>query len=310
MSITVKTLVNDFKMECVSGKEGLNTMIENPQLTRPGIELAGLFDFFEDDRIQLFGSKEVTFFGWLNKEDQEIRVDMMFQPRPPAFIFTKHVDIPDVFKRKGEEYDVPILKSYSRTTELFSRLYQYLHGKLAPRKSLHATLVDINGVGVLIRGKSGVGKSEVALELVKKGHQLVADDRVDVYQREQGMLIGEAPDLLREYLEIRGIGIVNVVKLFGASAYREDKYISMIAELVPWDAHDDYDRLGLESQNETIFETEVPLVRIPVTAARSLPSLIEVAAMNVRLKSLGINMAEDFTSSISQVIETKNKNKK
>ncbi len=313
MSITVQTLVNDFKMEVVSGDNGLSSEILNPQLTRPGIELAGLFDFFENDRIQIFGSKEMTFFGWLNEEDQEIRVDMMFQRTPPAFLFSKHVDIPEVFKRKGVEYNIPILKSYTRTNELFSRLYQYLHAKLAPRKSLHATLVDINGVGVLLRGKSGVGKSEVALELVKKGHQLVADDRVDVYEREQGMLIGEAPDLLKEYLEIRGIGIVNVVKLFGASAYRGDKYVSMIAELVPWDNEEDYDRLGLESESETIFETEVPLVKIPITAARSLPSLVEVAAMNVRLRTLGINMAEDFTNNISREINaknSKNKNKK
>ncbi len=309
MSISVAKIVKDFDFEIISGEKGLTKKVENSQLTRPGIELAGLFDFYEHDRIQIFGSKEITFFGWLNEEDQEIRVHMLFEKKPPAFIFSKHVDIPDVFIRKGHEFQIPILKSQLRTSELFSRLYQYLFANLAPRKSIHGTLVDINGVGVLIRGKSGVGKSEVALELVRRGHQLVADDRVDVYQKEKGIVIGEAPKLLKEHLEIRGIGIVNVVKLFGASAFKEDKSVMLIVELIPWDEDQDYDRLGLDTTKEMLFETEISLVKIPITAARSVPSLVEVAAMNARLKFLGTNMAKDFTDAISKEIDAKNKHK-
>ncbi len=309
MGLIVNDLIAEFKLEIVSGESGLNTNIKNPQLTRPGIELAGLFDFFEDDRVQIFGSKEVTFFGWLSQEDQEIRVEMLFERQPPAFIFSKHVEVPDVFIRMGNKYNVPVLKSYLKTSELFSKLYQYLYGKLAPRKSIHGTLVDINGVGVIIKGKSGVGKSEVALELVRRGHQLVADDRVDVYQKEVGNLVGEAPKLLREHLEIRGIGIVNVVKLFGASAYKENKNIMLIVELMQWEDDVEYDRLGLDAQTETIFDTEVVSVKIPITAARSVPSLVEVAAMNARLKFLGTNMAKDFTDAISNEIKNKNTKK-
>ncbi len=310
MAVTVKQLVEDFGFSVHSGNKGLSTRIKNSQLTRPGIELAGLFDFFEHDRVQIFGSKEVTFFSRLDEEDQEIRVDMMFKKEPPAFVFSRHVEIPAVFLKKGDEYGIPVLKSRLRTSELFSTLYQYLFSKLAPRRSVHGTLVDINGVGVLIRGKSGIGKSEVALELVRRGHQLIADDRVDIFEREAGHIIGEAPDLLKEHLEIRGIGIVNVVRLFGASAYRRNKEVMLVVELVAWQEDTDYDRLGLDTRTEKFFETEVPFVEIPITAARSVPSLIEVAAMNTRLRHLGTDMALDFSRAVSHEIERKAKNRK
>jgi len=310
MHITIEELVKDYNMEVVSGKAGLENIVENSQLTRPGLELAGLFDFFEKDRIQIFGSKEVTFYGWLNEEDQNIRVDMLFERKPPAFIFSKHVEVPKLFIELGNHYNVPVLKSSMKTSELFSSLYQYLFAKLAPRKTMHGTLVDISGVGVLMRGKSGIGKSEVALELVRRGHQLVADDRVDYYEREIGNVIGEAPPLLAKHLEIRGIGIVNVVKLFGASAYKENKRIMLLIDLVSWEQENDYDRLGLNIQSEKLFETDVHHMTIPVTAARSVASLVEVAAMNARLHFLGTNMAKDFTDSLTREINDKTKARK
>ncbi|MFW5914052.1 MAG: HPr(Ser) kinase/phosphatase [Bacillota bacterium] len=309
MHITIEQLVNDYNMKVVSGKEGLSGKIEDSQLTRPGLELAGLFDFFEQNRVQIFGSKEVTFYGWLNDEDKNIRVDMLFQRRPPAFVFSKHVEVPDLFKHKGDEYGIPVLKSSMRTSELFSSLYQYLFAKLAPRRTLHGTLVDISGVGVLLRGKSGIGKSEVALELVRRGHQLVADDRVDYYEREIGNIIGEAPKLLAKHLEIRGVGIVNVVKLFGASAFKENKRIMLIVDLVSFEKDNDYDRLGLNIQTEKLFETDVTHMTIPVTAARSVASLVEVAALNARLHFLGTNMAKEFTDSLDNEIKEKLKKK-
>ena len=309
MYITIKQLVEDYSMEVISGNEGLNGKIEDPQLTRPGLELAGLFDFFEQNRVQIFGSKEVTFYGWLNDEDKDIRVDMLFKRRPPAFVFSKHVDVPERFKKKGDEYDIPVLKSSMRTSELFSSLYQYLFARLAPRRTMHGTLVDISGVGVLLRGKSGIGKSEVALELVRRGHQLVADDRVDYYEREIGNIIGEAPKLLAKHLEIRGVGIVNVVKLFGASAFKENKRIMLIVDLVSFEQDNTYDRLGLNIQKEKLFETDVTHMTIPVTAARSVASLVEVAALNARLHFLGTNMAKEFTDSLNTEISGKLKDK-
>lgn len=307
MSLTVRELILDYKngYTVVSGHTGLDNLITKPQVSRPGIELAGLFDFYECDRIQVMGSKEVAFFGWLNESDQEIRVDFLFQKRPPMFIFSLNAEIPDVFIRKGNDFSIPVVKVAKKTSALMSSLYQYLNSKMAERLSLHGTLVDISGVGVLIRGKSGLGKSETALELVRRGHQLVADDRVDVYQRELGIITGEAPEILREYLEIRGIGIVNVVKLFGAKAYKENKNIMLIVDLEHWDNTKDYDRLGLLDEKLLLFETSVPLIRIPVSEGRSIASLVEVAAMNQRLKHLGTNTAEEFVGIVDSKIKSK-----
>lgn len=305
MVLTAGQVVKDYKLDLISGEEGLDNIVSKPQVSRPGIELAGLFDFYEDDRIQVLGSKEVTFFGWLNQQDQEIRVDMLFQPKPPMFVFSKNAEIPEIFIRKGREYNIPITKSNKKTSALLSSLYQYLSATIAERQSIHGTLLDISGVGVLIRGKSGLGKSEVALELVRRGHQLVADDRVDVYQREMGVLVGESPQLLQKYLEIRGIGIVNVVKMFGAKAFKETKKIMLVIDLEPWDQHNEYDRLGLENHTIRFFDTDVAYVKIPISEGRNVASLVEAAAVNQRLKFLGENSAQEFSDALDLHLKNK-----
>lgn len=307
MSLYVEEMVDDYHLTLISGQKGLHNEITKTQVSRPGLELAGLFDFYEFDRVQVLGSKEVAFFGWLNQEDQRIRVDMLFQKKPPCFIFSKNADIPEIFIQKGDEYQIPIIKSKKKTSSLLSSLYQYLSSKLAERQSLHGTLVDVSGVGVLIRGKSGLGKSEVALELVRRGHQLVADDRVDVYQRELGVLVGEAPTILRKYLEIRGIGIVNVVKLFGARAFKENKKIMLVIDLEPWSNTSNYDRLGLTNSTITFFDTEVAHITIPISEGRNTASLVEVAAVNARLKYMGENAAQEFADQLDAELKRKNK---
>ncbi len=305
--VTVKELKQKFKMKLLAGEAGLKQLIPLSQITRPGLELAGMFDFYEADRVQLLGSKEIAFFHWLNDTDQAIRVKMMFEKKPPAFVFSRNVEVPEVFIENGNHFGIPVLKSTVRTNELFVLMFQYLEDLLAPRISVHGTLMDINGVGVLIRGQSGIGKSEVALELVRRGHQLVADDRVDIFVRGEDILVGEAPHILKKYLEIRGIGIVNVVKLFGASAFKESKKIMIIIDLVTFEQGMDYDRLGLDNVYETIMGIKVPSIKIPITAARSVSTLVEVAAMNANLKFLGTNMAEEFTSELSKAIDKKQK---
>ncbi|MFK5883218.1 MAG: HPr(Ser) kinase/phosphatase [Candidatus Izemoplasma sp.] len=305
MKLTALDIYKDNNYEIIAGNKGLSNEVHRFQVSKPGIELAGLFDFYEYDRIQVLGSKEIAFFGWLNESKQEIRVDMLFEKRPPMFIFSKNVKVPDIFIRKGNKYNTPIFISKNKTSELTSSLYQYLASKLAERKSLHGTLVDVNGVGVLIKGKSGLGKSEIALELVRRGHQLVADDRVDIYQKEKGIIVGEAPNILKKYLEIRGIGIINVVQLFGARAYKENKKVMLIVELEKWNDAIDYDRLGLNDQTELLFDTLVPYIKIPITEARNVASLVEVAAMNASLKFLGTNSALEFTEALSIEINKK-----
>lgn len=310
MDFTVKQLVKDFSLDVVAGEEGLVKIITEPQLSRPGIELAGMFDFYEYNRLQLFGSKEATFFKRLTENQQITRVDKLFRKQPPAFLFSKNAVVSDVIKNAGNEHGICVLKSNERTSALASELWPYLTAKLAQRQSFHATLLNINGIGVLIRGESGIGKSEVALELVRNGHQLVADDRVDLYEREAGTLIGEAPDVLKHYLEIRGIGVVDVVKLFGAQAFKEDQTVMLVVDLVDFDKQIDEDRLGIENRKEKLINTWVPHAKIPITAARSASMLVEVAAMNLRLKLLGTDMAKDFSESLNKAIESNAKKAK
>lgn len=310
MDFTVKQLVKDFSLDVVAGEEGLVKIITEPQLSRPGIELAGMFDFYEHNRLQLFGSKEATFFKRLTENQQVSRVDKLFRKQPPAFLFSKNAEVSDVIKNAGNEHGICVLKSNERTSALASELWPYLTAKLAQRQSFHATLLNINGIGVLIRGESGIGKSEVALELVRNGHQLVADDRVDLYEREAGTLIGEAPDVLKHYLEIRGIGVVDVVKLFGAQAFKEDQTVMLVVDLVDFDKQIDEDRLGIENRKEKLINTWVPHAKIPITAARSASMLVEVAAMNLRLKLFGTDMAKDFSESLNKAIESNAKKAK
>lgn len=298
-------LMKEYNLELISGEEGLHHTIEKAQVSRPGLELAGLFDFYEHDRIQVFGSKEVTFHGWLNEDDKKIRTRMLFEKTPPAFIFSRNADIPPCFIHYSNEYKVPLLRSQKKTSALLSGLYLLLSAKLSERITQHGTLLDVNGVGVMVRGKSGLGKSEVALELVRRGHQLVADDRVDIYQREKGVIVGEAPDLLKRYLEIRGIGIVNVVHLFGIKAFKDDKKIMLVIDLEPWDQTRDYDRLGIEDDKITYFDTEVAHVKIPVSPGRNIASLVEIAAINARSKYLGTNSAAEFVEAVDNQIKHK-----
>lgn len=300
--LTIQQVVDALKLEIIAGQQGLNREIKNSNLSKPGLELAGLFDFYEHDRIQILGSKEGTFFHWLNESDQDIRVRMLFEKQPPAFVFSKNVIIPEVFIRYGNQFGIPILKSSYKTSSLFSELFSFLQSKLSERTSIHGVLLDINGVGVIITGQSGIGKSEVALELVRRGYMLVADDLIEVYQKEKGVVIGEAPEILKKFLEIRGIGIVNVVYLFGARAYRENKRISLIVKLEKWDDNKDFDRLGLTEEKQMIFDTEVTSLSLPITEARNTATLVEAAAYDYKSKMLGYNSAQNFSEQLNQKI--------
>lgn len=307
-SIEIKDVIKGLNLEIFAGEEGIHRKVSNPSLSKPGLELAGMFDFYEQDRIQVIGSKESTFFKNLSEEDQDCRVNKLFEKDPPAFIFSKNVIIPEIFIKYGTKYNIPVLKSSYTTSSLFSELYDFLQTKLAERISMHGVLMDINGVGVLITGKSGLGKSEVALELIRRGYMLIADDLVEMYQLEKGVVIGEAPDMLKKYLEIRGVGIVNVVYLFGVKAYREDKKVSLIVELEKWDRELQFDRLGMDEENRQIFDTNISYVQIPITEARNTATLIEAAAYDFKSKQLGYNSASEFNNLLNTQIK-KNKDK-
>jgi HPr kinase/phosphorylase len=300
MKLKVKHLIKDLDLKLVSGKEGLENSVTVEMLSRPGVELAGFLEFFDKERLVLIGSKEHHFMNLLPPDVKRKRIEDIMLQKPPAIIFSVNVEIEDMFIELGNKYHVAILKSHNRTTALSSTLYAYLHAKLAQRISVHGVLLDIHGMGTLIMGKSGIGKSETALELIKRGHILVSDDRVDIFEAAHGVLIGSAPKILEKYIEVRGIGIVDVVSMFGAGAYRENKKIRLVVELEHWKKGKQYDRLGIETQMVKYFNTEIAKVTIPVLPGRNVATLVESAAMNQKLKFLGYNAAKDLTDAVSK----------
>ncbi len=299
MKLKIKHLIDDLDLELLSHKKALEREIKSEMLSRPGVELAGFLDFFDPERLILIGSKEAHFMKLLTIEIRRDRIEDIMMKKPPGFIFSTNVEIEDLFFDLGNKYNVAILKSKSRTTPLSGTLYAYLHSKLAPRTSMHGVLLDIYGMGTLITGKSGIGKSETALELIKRGHILVSDDRVDIFEQSPGILIGSAPKILEKYIEIRGIGIVDVVQMFGAGAYRENKKIRLVVELEHWKKNKQYDRLGVESETVKIFNTEIAKITIPILPGRNVATLVESAAMNQKLKYLGYNAALELTNTVA-----------
>ncbi len=307
-SISVKKIAKDLDLKLVAGFKGEEKKVHVEMLARPGVEFAGFLDFYDKDRILLIGSKEAHFLKLLDKDTQKDRVEAVLKYLPPAVIFSVNVEIPDFFIELGNKYDVPLFKSKERTTPINSKLYAYLRSVLAPRETIHGTLLDIYGLGTMIIGKSGIGKSETALELIKRGHILVADDRVDVYETAPGILIGQAPKILERYIEIRGIGIVDVVHMLGAGAFRENKKIRLVIELEHWDNTKMYDRLGLETETFRIFETDIPKITIPVLPGRNNATLVESAAMNQKLKYLGYHAAETLVKNVAAKAASKGDN--
>lgn len=303
--LKVKQIAKDLELKILAGEKGLDIDVKAEMLSRPGVELAGFTVFFDPERLILIGSKEHEFLKLLPNELQVKRLETIFKLKPPGIIFSTNVQVEKMYLDLGEKYDVPIMKSNMRTTAISSHLYSYLHSKLAPRTSMHGVLLDIHGMGTLITGKSGIGKSETALELIKRGHILISDDRVDIFEATPGVLVGSAPKILERYIEIRGIGIVDVVHMFGAGAYRENKKIRLIVELQRWNDNAYYDRLGIEQETFKIFNTDVTKIIIPILPGRNLATLVESAAMNIKLKLLGHNAAKTLTEKVAKIAASK-----
>jgi len=308
-AVTVQDLANALLLEIVTPEANLKRTVENPFLNRPGMELMGHDDYFKSStkaRVQLIGTKEWQFLNSLSEEALRASAKILFDDKIPAIVFSSNFEVPKLMLELSKTSGVPILRSTDKTSSVFAVVFNYLQEELASTKSFHGVLVDVNGIGVMITGKSSIGKSETGLELIRRGHQLIADDRVDIFQKEVGMLIGRAPDILKKFIEIRGIGIINVVEMFGAGAYRHKKRVTLVVELEDWSKDKEYNRIGLAEETIRIFETDVTKITIPVKTGRSIASLIEVAAMNHRLKIMGYNAAEDFTRQLDEFIALKN----
>lgn len=301
--VRTKDIIEQFQLELVSGAEGIYRPITTSDLSRPGIEMAGYFAYYPAERLQLLGRTELSFYETLTPGEKQARMERLCTDITPGIIVSRGLDVPPELIAASERQSVPVMRSTMKTTRLSSRLTNYLESKLAPTTAVHGVLVDVYGVGVLITGKSGVGKSETALELVKRGHRLVADDCVEIRQEDEDTLIGSAPELIEHLLEIRGLGIINMMTLFGAGAVLPHKRISLVIDLELWDPQKQYDRLGLEEERVKILDTELPKLTIPVRPGRNLAVIVEVAAMNFRLKRMGVNAAEEFSARLSDAIE-------
>lgn len=307
--LSARALVNKFKLNLVAGEEGLDRPIHNTDISRPGLEMAGYFSHYASDRIQLLGTTELSFYNLLPDEERHGRLRKLCRPDTPAIIVTRDIEPPEELINAAKELGTPLLTSKDATTSLMSRLTTYLEHELAKTTSLHGVLVDVYGVGVLITGDSGIGKSETALELVKRGHRLVADDNVEIREITKDELIGKPPKLIEHLLEIRGLGIINVMTLFGAGSILTEKKIGLNINLENWDKDKLYDRVGLNEETLRILDTEITKKTIPVRPGRNVAVIIEVAAMNYRLNIMGINTAEEFNERLNAEILRKNEHK-
>ena len=282
------------ELEVLAGEDGLYRHIESHRIQKPGLAFAGHLSFLHPTRVQILGSTELSYLDKLADDVAERNVDRLCQLGFACFIITKGQQPRPILIEKARQYSVPLLRTQMKSSQFISLISKFLEERLLPSTLVHGVLVDVFGVGVLLIGKSGIGKSECALDLVLRGHRLVSDDVVKVRLKLPAVLFGEGSDLLHYHMEIRGLGILNIKHLFGVSAIRERKKIDVVIELVEWDEDGDYDRLGLDEQFYDLLGIQVPLLKVPVCPGRNISSIIEVAARNQLLKEMGYNSAREF----------------
>ncbi len=298
---------NALNLRCLAGRKGLNRIITDPEINRPGLTLSGFFEEFAFHRIQLFGRGELAYLRMLEETNRMDAVEKMFTHKISCCIFS-HSGIPgDRFLDIAEKSGCSILQSDLSSSELELRLIRALSDIFAPRKTIHGVLVEVFGIGVLITGGSGVGKSESALELIERGHRLIADDSVVLRSVNGNFLMGSGTnEMLGHNMEIRGLGIINISHLFGVGSIRDKKQIQLLIELETWDSNAVYDRIGTGDAYKEMLDVKIPLIKMPVKAGRNVSILIEVAAMNERLKKLGYYSAQEFDNNVLKWLESKN----
>ena len=301
--VTVQELVDKVRLKVLQGEDYLGRTITTSDISRPALEFAGYFKHYPAMRIQLLGITEISFSKDLTHDQMVEYMTRMCTPQTPCFVISTNLPIPAELKTAAEEAHIPILGTHLTSSQILSNMTSYLLGRLAPRKSLHGAVVDISGVGVLITGDSGVGKSETALELVRRGHRLVADDRVEVYARDEQTLIGTAPAILQHLMEIRGIGIIDVSTLYGTGAIMPVDNISLIVHLETWTPDTKFDRLGDRGDTQTIQGVILPKVSVPVKTGRNLAIIIESAAMNYRAETMGYDATKTFDENLNRLIK-------
>ena len=300
-SVLLSTVVEEFNLEIVfrsTDYESIRLTVDN--VARPGLQLAGYFDHFEPMRLQVMGNVEMSYMDKLPVRNRSMIYDRLFSYKFPALLITRNIPVDAQCLEMARKHNVTVLQCHAETSTIVSAIISYLRSALAPRITRHGVLVEVYGEGILLMGDSGIGKSEAAVELLKRGHRLIADDAVEIKRIGASTLIGTAPELIRNYIELRGIGIINVAKLFGMGAVRDQNEINLVVNIVPWNTQEVYDRLGLENQYMEILGVNVPMNTIPITPGRNLAMILEVAAMNNRQKKMGYNAAVEFTEAINR----------
>ncbi len=292
-SVSLSRIVKEFALEEVYVPENIDEIVvSTADLNRPGLQLGGFYDYFDSDRIQIIGKNEDSFLRTFI--DMETRIDRFLSQKPPAVVITRGLDVSEHAIKSAEKYGVPILRTQESTSAFMAALIAFLSVELAPRITRHGVLVEVYGEGMLIIGESGVGKSETAIELIKRGHRLIADDAVEIRRVSNKTLVGAPPENIRHFIELRGIGIINARRIFGMGAVKPSEKIDMVINLEIWDQNKVYDRMGIESEEAEILGLKVPQVTVPVRPGRNLAIILEVAAMNNRQKKMGFNAAKEL----------------
>ena len=296
---TLGELIKEFSLTSVYlPEDGENIHITKNEVNRPGLPLAGFFDFFDNGRIQVIGMVEYGYLESLSEEERFSKLDAFFARKPVCVILSHNEKVMDGISELAEKHRVPLLHTGQKTSQFMAALISSLSVKLAPMISQHGVFVEVYGEGILITGDSGIGKSEAAIELVKRGHRLVADDSVEIRRVSDKTLVGSAPEIIRHYIELRGIGIVDVRRIFGMGAVKNTEKIDLIINLELWDKDKFYDRFGLETEYTDIMGLQIPSITVPVKPGRNLAVIIEIAAMNHRQKKMGYNTAVEFNKKL------------
>lgn len=297
--VTLEKIQKNFRLEVLNAPEGYEQLrVSNADVNRPGLPISGFFEYYDPTRLQVMGRVEYTFLSRQSPKEQLASLDRLFKAGMPALILTRGIDFGQHLLDLAKEYDIPVFRTQTTTSRFMSALIAFLNTELAPRITRHGVLVEVYGEGVLLLGESGVGKSETAVELVKRGHRLVADDAVEIKRVSDITLVGSAPENIRHFVELRGIGIIDVKKIFGMGAVRDSEKIDLIINLEAWQSGKAYERLGLVEEITTVLDIDIPSHTIPVHPGRNLAIIIEVAAMNNRQRKMGYNAAEVLTQRI------------
>ncbi len=301
--IALSKLVEEFHLEVICRPENFDEIrITTPEVNRPGLALAGFYEIFDEDRIQLIGKAETKYLESLGASTRRLMLHKFVDARPVAILYTSGLPVHEALLEHAEQQGVPVLRTGIKTSPIMASLIASLNTHLGPRITRHGGLVEVYGEGLLLLGDSGIGKSETAIELIKRGHRLIADDAVEIKRVSDKTLVGSAPELIRHYVELRGIGIVDVRRLFGMGAVKNTERVDLVIQLENWVEGKMYDRLGLEEEKINILGIDLPTITIPVRPGRNLAIILEIAAMNNRQRRMGYNTAEDFNRRFMEMI--------